>query len=505
MNRPLKFGESLWALVSMALLTTQCGGGSGSRGGPTLSTPCVLAGHQYAFLVTGAGNTNVEATGVMVGGITVAADGSLEGEFDINGGGQNSQPISSGQCSDGTTQNTGTLTLVTPGITRIFNFAMRGSDLLAGDLTEANAAALGAPLAGAIEQQTPEAPFTGNYAFGLVGQSLGPRVAAIGSFCSDANFSLTFLQADTDVSDTLAPALTGTGAYSPPDSRGRSSTGAGGWSLSNGSSLDVTFYVVNSSKAFAIVFGGRTASGATLPAMAGEITGQAGSACPQLTGSFNNSSLANSVFSAKGLVSGTVGAEVGMMNHVNPTSGALTVTSDANRNGTPHFSSDTGATYLVSQTGRATLTSTNTDGQRTQSILYLDGIGNAYLILGQPGTFFGIATPQGTTAAPMTGTYSSGEEFIPPVTTVSGLPNGGILPATEVSLNATAQTLTDLSAGGSSDTYTLGTSFPGRGTATLSNSNTFGDTSIVFYVVSGNQLVTMGLTSATPSIVELRR
>ncbi len=118
MNRPLKFGESLWALVSMALLTTQCGGGSGSRGGPTLSTPCVLAGHQYAFLVTGAGNTNVEATGVMVGSITVAADGSLQGEFDINGGGQNSQPISSGQCSDGTTQNTGTLTLVTPGIPR---------------------------------------------------------------------------------------------------------------------------------------------------------------------------------------------------------------------------------------------------------------------------------------------------------------------------------------------------------------------------------------------------
>jgi hypothetical protein len=37
----------------------------------------------------------------------------------------------------------------------------------------------------------------------------------------------------------------------------------------------------------------------------------------------------------------------------------------------------------------------------------------------------------------------------------------------------------------------------------LDNAVTFGDTSIVFYVVDANKIIAMGLTSGTPALVDL--
>jgi len=143
-------------------------------------------------------------------------------------------------------------------------------------------------------------------------------------------------------------------------------------------------------------------------------------------------------------------------------------TSDLNSNGTSSLKTDPAATYSISGAGRGTVTSTNSQGQQSQTILYLDGLGNAY-VLGLPATSsdeatsFGVATSQA----------------------------------------ATALSFTDRASGGSSGNYTADTSNPGRYTATMNNSVTFGDTSIVFYVIDGHKIVAMDLTTAIPSLVDL--
>jgi hypothetical protein len=140
----------------------------------------------------------------------------------------------------------------------------------------------------------------------------------------------------------------------------------------------------------------------------------------------------------------------------------------------------------------------------TPTIFYPDGLGSAYLI-GALETYiaYGFATAQGTSTAPVTDTYASGQGYILPVT-FSSSGTYSTIPATQIALDATALTLTDQTTGGSSGTYAPDTSNPGRYTATLDNAVTFGDTGIVFYVVDANKIVAMGLTSGTPSLVDLQ-
>jgi hypothetical protein len=464
---------------------------------------CALSGEQVAFLLTGSDSTGLA---VLVGSVSVASDGSVTGEYDLADGAAASNPktVASGKCSAGTVANTGTLTLTNSGTTRTFNFSMR-SNLAFGHIVETDATAT---LAGSIQAQTSPSVFGGgSYAFGLVGDSTSPasRVAAVGTLCSNSNFDLTFLQADIDVNDAIDSSLSGTGSYSAPDADGRSTTGAAPWSFSDGSSMDLTLYVVDNTQAFAVVTGGKTSSGAPLPLIAGEMTGVPGAACPQQSGSFNNSSLATSIFIAKGEPSGTIAAQAGLVTNVNPAAGTLTFTLDENQGGTSGFISGQAATYSISGAGRGMVTTTNGKGQQNQSILYLDGNGNAYLIGGAPGTFFGTVLAQGGQTTPVTGDYASGALFIPPADEAFGSSKPATLPATEISVDDTALSFTDQATGGSSGNYTLDSNNPGRGTATLNNNATFGDTSIVFYVVGGHRILVMGLTSATPSLLDLRR
>jgi hypothetical protein len=464
---------------------------------------CPLSGSQVAFLLTGTDGLGPTA---MAGSITVASDGSLTGEYDlVDPAGDANKAITSGKCESGTVTNTGTLTLTDSSATHTFNFSMRGN-LAFGHIAEADGMAT---LAGSIQTQTTPSSFSGgSYAFGLVGDFVNEmgRVAAVGSFCSNASFNLTFLQADIDSDDTIASALSGTGAFSAPDSNGRSTSGSTPWSFSDGSSMDLTLYVVDNTRAFAIVTGGKTPTEAALPRMSGEITGAPGAACPQQTGAFNNTSLTTSVFAAKGVLGGgTVAAEVGIITNVDAAAGTLTVTSDQNVGGTSKLIPGQAATYAISSSGRGTATSTNAQGQQTQSVLYLDGTINIYFITNVQGVVFGVAQSQGGQTTPVTGDYASGGDVVPPTDDAFGVAKPATLPVTEIAVDSTALTFTDHATGGSSGSYKLDPNNPGRGTVTLNNNTTFGDTSIVFYTVGGHRNFVMGLTTATPSLVDLRR
>lgn len=456
---------------------------------------CALSGSQVAFLLTG---TDTLGPTALAGSITVASDGSLTGEYDlVDPAGDANKAITSGKCVAGTVNNTGSLTLTDSSATHTFNFSMRGN-LAFGHIAETDGMAT---LAGNIQAQTTPSSFSGgSYAFGLVGDTvnLQSREAAVGAFCSDANFSLTYLQADIDSNGTLASALSGTGGFSAPDSSGRSTTGSTPWKFSDGSSLNLLLYVVDDTRVFAV--------STDFPRMTGEITGAPGAACPQQTGAFSNNSLGTSVFAAKGvLAGGTIAAEVGIITNVNPAAGTLTVTSDQNVGGTSKFIPGQAATYSISAAGRGALTTTNGQGQQTQSILYPDGNGNVYFITDTPGVVFGVAQSQGGVTTPVTGDYASGGDMVPPADYALGAAKLATLPVTEIAVDSTALTFTDHATGGSSGSYKLDANNPGRGTATLNNNATFGDTSIVFYTVGGHRNFVMGLTTATPSLVDLRR
>jgi hypothetical protein len=127
---------------------------------------------------------------------------------------------------------------------------------------------------------------------------------------------------------------------------------------------------------------------------------------------------------------------------------------------------------------------------------YLDGNGNAYLIFSNPkgqAMLFGVSRLR-SAATIATGSYAFGTQFL-----VLGAP---VLGVTEVQITAT--TISDLTPGGSTGSYTCDST--GRCTApSLSNKVTFGDTSIAFYV-NGNtdspttksEINVIQLTSTTP-------
>jgi hypothetical protein len=474
---------------------------------PGSATACVLAGHQYAFL-TGSGI-------LAAGSIQIAADGSLTGEYDVP---YDTSPgpyaITGGRCSAGTVPNTGTITFTSGdtvfsgfGFPTTFSFAMRGSDLATGRIIETGfagpAPTYGELAIGEIElQSNPPAFGPGSYAFGLFSQP-GVGGAWIGSFCSDSNSNLTFLQADeanpgAEGTNFTTFSSSGTGGYSSLDSYGRFTNDATPFTLSDGDVVVIAFYAVRSGKAFASSLYGGSQIYYAGP-MVGQVTGQPGSTCPQQAGSFSNNSLTASVYTLKGSA-----AQVGLVENINPSAGTLNIIADQNSAGTASTVSISSASYSISSAGRGSFNLTDSYGNVTPTIFYPDGLGNAYLI-GALETYiaYGFATAQGTSTAPVTDTYASGQGYILPVT-FSSSGTYSTIPATEIALDATALTLTDQTAGGSSGTYAPDTSNPGRYTATLDNAVTFGDTSIVFYVVDANKIVAMGLTSATPALVDLQ-
>jgi len=481
----------------------------------TQAAACVLSGKQSGFELTGADSTGFA---VMIGSVTVAEDGSIgAGTFDFRNQTtlQQNQTITGGpgSCVNGTVANAGSITFTAAGVTRTFNFAMR-ADATRGLVRESDASGFSA--SGEIQlQDDPTASLQGSHAFGLQGGNTSEYFAVIGASCTDAQNNISFLEADFDVNGTMVPMVMGAaspGTLSAPDSNGRVTT-TSPITYADGTTVDDTFYLVDGSKAFVITTGGTYPNGNSSspnPPEAGFVTGVSGSVClPNgQGGAFTNSSIGNSVFTAHGPYSPSSGviedaAYISVLYNFNPTAGTVTVTGDEARGGSS-TESNTGTTanYSIASSGRGSVTGNNNAGQSSTSWFYLDGNGNAYAIVGDPkgaGVGFGIAEPQTATTIG-SGTFAFGTELVIPATTAGFAP----YPVTEVAITGT--TFTDLATNGSSTvgSYSLDTT-TGRGTITLDNANTFGDTSLVFYVygnsdsgTSSNKIVILQQTATNP-------
>jgi len=354
-------------------------------------------------------------------------------------------------------------------------------------------------------QFKPQAFNVGSFAFGLIGENEAPaRYAVIGAMCTS---SPTFLQADFANQQSAGSTIVGTASgwsLNPGDATtGRTTTTQ--LSFTNGFVMNLTLYGVNGGKAY-VMESSPTASSTQV--LSGVMTGFKGQLCLPTGngGSFNNSSLVNSVFGATSQGGGNALAALGVVNNIAPGGGAgcaagqgsASVTADENSNGSGgHFPAPVAACYQVGPVGRTELTFTDPlTNKQSGGLFYLDGTGGGYLI------GLGTAIPYGSVqsqAAPPPLPPIGGNYGFAPFSFPSAL-----LPVTSVAINATSATtgtIADNSAGGSCNgapcAYTLDTT-TGRGTATLNNANTFGDTSVVFYELGGNQLYIMDGTSATP-------
>jgi Putative Ig domain len=440
---------------------------------------CALSGKQLAFELLGDTSAGVAA---MVGSITVASDASLTGALDFRDqsavSANQSISGSAGSCSDYTVAGTGTLNFTAGGTARTLKFAMR-ADGNQGFVVESDSSGFSG--SGQIQVQTsPSTPLTGSYGFGLEGGSTTAFFIVIGAACTNSSGAVTFLQADIGITNVSILSLTGAssaGTLSAPDANGRITT-TSALTYTNGTTVDSTFYNVDGTKAFVLNTGG-SYPGGSIPVQAGFLTGKPGSSCLPMGqgGSFSNSSIGNSVFSAQGITSsGTPAGFIGVLNNFN-TAGTASLTDDELQAGVggQNFSAQA-VTYSVSSAGLLTLGVPNKSGGTNNSYAYLDGAGIAYLMIGDKnnqGIGFGIVAPQTATTVGV-GTYAFGSPIGPP----SAAPIT-LLPVTEVSLTAT--TITDMATGGSTGNYTCDS--VGRCTApSLSNNVTFGDTSIAFYV-----------------------
>ena len=452
---------------------------------------CALSGKQLAFELVGDTSAGQAA---MIGSVTIANDGSFTAgalDFRSQSALSANQAITgpAGSCKDGSVANTGSLTLTAGGTTRTLNFAMR-ADGTHGFVVESDSSGFSGT--GQFEVQTaPSTPLDGSYAFGLAGGTPTSFFTVAGAACTNSSGAVTFLQADVGITGiailTLTGASSNAGTLSAPDANGRVTT-TSPFNYSNGTTVDSTFYNIDGSKAFQLNTGGSYPNGtggtAPIPVQAGFVSGKSGANCLPLGqgGSFTNSSISNSVFSAQGIAATSTGATsaggfVGVVYNFNAAAGTATLTDDQLVSGVGaqnHTAKP--VTYSVSSVGRLSVTSTNNSGQTSTSFAYLDGIGNAYLIVGSKngeGIAFGIVAPQ-TAVTPAVATYAFGSPIGPPSTVPLSL-----LPVTEVSITGT--TIAGLASGGSSGSYTCDT--VGRCTApSLSSNVTFGDTSVVFYV-----------------------
>ena len=464
-----------------------------------LTPTCVLWG-QYGFYLSGTDSSGRAAT---VGSVTVAQNGIVvAGAIDFKDPATllTNQAITSGTCTNTTvaatsgnsvTGRTGTLSFTAGGVGRAVNFAMR-TQKDNGIIVEADTT--GVTGSGGIQIQPPPDRFVGSFAFGLDGvDSSAQPYAIVGCFFAGGTNAgeNTFgnMQADLDDNGVNSPmsGLRSTVSYSGPDQNGRVTPTP--LFFTNRQTLSLTFYMVGSAThlgAYAI----ESSDISTSPqVLVGVLTGAVG--CGS---GFNNASLSNSVFSARGTHAGVVSASVGVVNNVNPTAGTASVTYDTNSGGTHGSFSSVAATYGVSWGGRGLLSYADPmTGTNTQLVLYLDGNGRAYSIT--LGANVGIGVFEAQEAGPLSnqsigGTYAWGNEF---GTQSAGTPT---LPVAEVTIDNAA--LTFSAAGGSSGGPYAIDSATGRGTVTLNNATTFDDTSIVFYPKGADDILVLQATSATP-------
>jgi hypothetical protein len=461
------------------------------------SPSCVLSFGQYAFLASG---SNAKGAVAMAGSMAVGSDGSITGgSFDFKDHSTllSNQPITGGpgSCADNSVANTGTLSFVAGGVKRTFNFSMKANDGY-GNLVEADSTGVMASGEMYFQYQAAVDPF-GSFAFGLQGaDDAGDRYVIAGALCSNSSLDVTYVQADLDDNNINAAmqGISGAVSYSAPDTNGRSTVTP--ITFANGNSLNLTLYLLGSGTALAIE---SSPVATSTQVLSGFLSGQAGSTClPNgQGGSFSNASLPASVLEFQGEQTGVVTASLGLVNNINPTGGingqgTASLTQDSNAGGAYSQLANAPATYSISSSGRGVLSYTDAAGQPGEMIFYLDGTGFSYLIGMSGDVPAGYGTRQKTPPT-IGGTYASGTMSIPGAATP--------LPVTEIVISNTNLTFQDLSPNGSisSAAYVLDTT-SGRGTATFNNPTTFGDTSVVFYIIGPRYVATLPTATSKPLV-----
>ena len=429
-------------------------------------TACVLTG-RFGYLFTG---FRQGIPVVRAGSLDILSDGTITGIHDYKDSAVTriGEALTDGTCTT-TTQNRGTLRLVSPSGIESFDFGTV-STLAAGQMQENDTS----PVVGSAQFFLQDASaFTqgsiaGDYAFGLIGiDAAQRRLAVVGRLSVDATGAISNGVADTDNATPLVAAVL-SGSMTAPDANGRGTA-----TLQVGSlALPVAYYVIDANTLHVVSNDPSTTS----IRLAGRMTRQVGAGtldATALTGPAVLSLFGSSVVA--GQPTSTVAA--GLL--FGGTGGNLSVGLDVADTGAAFVHTDyTAAPYTVAANGRGTLT-IGTGTAARAFVFYLASAGNGYLL--EPTSTvgnYGILDRQ--VGAPFADFQSSyyvgGTVFATSTSPISLLPQV-LLQAGAISGNVTGNYAIDAASG--------------RGIATVSR-NILGGSGLVFYIVSTRKLVVLG-------------
>jgi len=298
------------------------------------------------------------------------------------------ETLTSGYCTN-RENNAGSLKLIAPSGTLVYNFAATAPDS-SGQIHSAAIQIISSGSdsgSGEVLLQDPSAltasPLSGNFAFGVLGvDSVSAHFGTIGRFTADTsgNLSAGLIDSNDGASPLTDAPLTGT--VSAPDANGR-----GTLSLASGSqSSTLAYYIVNPNKMLLMDIDATAGT----PIDSGQMSAQVGDVS---AGVFDNNALSSpavmSLFGAAGDIEPVTQMQLGLLSNANPTAGTLDalidISDQANDLAGQVISSQS---YAVGPSGRGTLSLTEY-GVQSSFTFYLDGIADGYIV--QLGTAAGGA------------------------------------------------------------------------------------------------------------------
>jgi len=247
--------------------------------------------------------------------------------------------------------------------------------------------------------------FSGNYAFGLTGESFGGRDSVAGVLSSNGTGSITSINEDEDLANSgPVPNRTGTGSYvlatNAPGGRGTATTTIG---------LEVNHYVIYmvSSSEILIVTTDNvdTAQTITLPILSGELKKQTGA--PFATTALDGKDY---VFYVEGVHPGDGGNDAVIGQTTFALNGNATITLDENKSGMMQPEQTLSVQFLVGSSGRTTISGFPTGS--SPPVLYLIDSTSGFIVGTSNGAESGFVEQQtpGLSKSSFTGSFFLGED-----------------------------------------------------------------------------------------------
>jgi hypothetical protein len=277
--------------------------------------------------------------------------------------------------------NTGSLKLIGPSGTLVYNFAATPPDsngvIHSAPMQLISSGSDGGSGEVTLQQQTAITanPPSGNFAFGLIGvDSSSLHFGTAGRFTSDSSGNMSAGLIDSN--DTVNPLndATFTGTLSAPNANGRGTA-----TLTSGSqTTTLVYYLVNASKMLLMDID----SAASTPIASGQMTAQVGDVSP---GVFSNNALGSpavmSLFGASGDIEPMTVMSMGVLNNGNAAAGTVDATLDISYQDID----DAGLTFSAQSysvdpaSGRGLLSLVNSTSTLSFTF-YLDGIADGYIV-----------------------------------------------------------------------------------------------------------------------------